>query len=751
LELDFRYARGAVRLADRDTEGELSGADEVTAVNTAVGVFPILETKRRSSRASARPGLLCLLVLALMSILGPMEAARAEGEDEATLRSRIAAEDLAKVQSQGRLAGLRRVEAVLDRLVLAPPSGEAPSRFGATREVWDAIAAKAGEDQTKRLEALTKIAETMGTHRQEALEAWKQVESETSQPAGTSAANSSSHQFLARPTYLIVAWGMFAFSVSMLLTAHQGRTRIRRRLRSMGASIVLVAVGLSLLASGCRRTEQADDDAQAAETSAREKLLTDLNSRLNLAKKDARKIGREADEAEKKVQEKQEEVTRGRLQALLPLDPPERLEELARKEAQTQEKLRRAIVDAAVTVALVGDTNHRLETLTKVESDRRMAVAKERQGELVVAGARIGLCLVLFVFTLLPFVRVRRQQQKVQDLQANQCPRCLETVQFGELAFDVTTQQGETIKLVECPSCQYQFDDVYRHLPRVAFPTVGILDSGKTRGMITAYERIRNGLLPIRSVLTPMPAQDSAAFDQMIKDHLEQHQHTESTKTDLPSPLIFYYKDEDRLGPSGVLTFLFDYSGEIMVRWLDAVRRRVLLFDGFILFLDPTQVRSSQSRTGYGIDDQIQALLRFKAEMKRVRGITDPAARLEVPIAVCVSKLDRLVVSSEMGSAAESWLRELRKSVSGRATLELIQARSDYLTQALPLIFPGWNVERMLRDEFGNRVMFFPMSPVGIEEEHIRAIDLTHTVRAPFGVLEPLLWLLHMQGYCVFR
>lgn len=65
-------------------------------------------------------------------------------------------------------------------------------------------------------------------------------------------------------------------------------------------------------------------------------------------------------------------------------------------------------------------------------------------------------------------------------------------------------------------------------------------------------------------------------------------------------------------------------------------------------------------------------------------------------------------------------------------------------------MFPGWDVERTLRANFGTRFMFFPLTPVGIEEGELGVESLDQRIRAPFGVLEPLLWLLHMHGYSVF-
>ena len=41
------------------------------------------------------------------------------------------------------------------------------------------------------------------------------------------------------------------------------------------------------------------------------------------------------------------------------------------------------------------------------------------------------------------------------------------------------------------------------------------------------------------------------------------------------------------------------------------------------------------------------------------------------------------------------------------------------------------------------------MTPVGLEESELGVTSLANRTIAPFGVVEPILWLLHMHGYCM--
>ena len=71
------------------------------------------------------------------------------------------------------------------------------------------------------------------------------------------------------------------------------------------------------------------------------------------------------------------------------------------------------------------------------------------------------------------------------------------------------------------------------------------------------------------------------------------------------------------------------------------------------------------------------------------------------------------------------------------------------LQDILPTLFAGSNITKTLEDQFGKRFLFFPMTPVGMEESELGVEDLARRTFAPFGVLEPIQWLLHMRGYSI--
>jgi hypothetical protein len=67
------------------------------------------------------------------------------------------------------------------------------------------------------------------------------------------------------------------------------------------------------------------------------------------------------------------------------------------------------------------------------------------------------------------------------------------------------------------------------------------------------------------------------------------------------------------------------------------------------------------------------------------------------------------------------------------------------------LLFPGWNLTRTLSEQFGNRFMFFPLTPVNLVEGEYGESNLKQRGFSPVGILEPVLWLMHMHGFSIFR
>jgi hypothetical protein len=212
----------------------------------------------------------------------------------------------------------------------------------------------------------------------------------------------------------------------------------------------------------------------------------------------------------------------------------------------------------------------------------------------------------------------------------------------------------------------------------------------------------------------------------------------------IPHPVVFNFRDKDFWGRSSMLVNIFDYSGEVMtdMRVDDYRRRRALEGDGFLFFLDPT----------FPAEPQAKALADFREDLRLVKGVEE-GKEVAAPIALCVPKIDLLrnprYGFPEGDDSIDTFYRRLEEiDPSGESWgLEVLEARSRLLVYLRDTIWPGWQVERQVEELFGGRYLFFPLTPVGLDHPGETELDLQGI--SPFGILEPLLWLLEMNGYPV--
>lgn len=325
------------------------------------------------------------------------------------------------------------------------------------------------------------------------------------------------------------------------------------------------------------------------------------------------------------------------------------------------------------------------------------------------------------------------------------CPRCLtenqlKPIKNGEKTLKLICE-GEVRKGVRCAA---EFTPEIQQRTRLCFPTVGIIYSGKTkwiRSVEKQFERDMTSGPANLSLVTPSNAGK---------------QHTATKADEVPLPIVLRLSDGDMLPPRGQsLVMLFDYGGEMGMRSVtDEPKKRALFMDGFVLFLDPTRTRPRATQPGksLGIDDQIETVRRFKEDL-RAASENMRGDRLDMPVAVCISKLDLLVNMNPLGGRALEFLDKLRDTQDEPISLELIQRRSRLCAEYLTQMFDNWNISQFLHTNFGERFMFFPLTPVNINENELGQTDKNDDVEKrtalPFGVQEPIWWLLHMYGYKV--
>lgn len=346
---------------------------------------------------------------------------------------------------------------------------------------------------------------------------------------------------------------------------------------------------------------------------------------------------------------------------------------------------------------------------------------------------------------------IRRRREK----NANTCLMCLGV---GTLDSETGTSSGNGrgVEYIRCTNtisenpheeCNFHFPALYRDMPKVCFPTLGHPQSGKTHWLGMTYWELSHGNYRSKVQFEKVRSDGSENFDQIVDQILNSRMNPGRTQTDrFPHPVLFNFQDQDRFGKSNVLVSIFDYSGEVTERMTlqDAQRRRALDADGYLFFLDPTK------RSG----EQIKELNDFREDVRVIRKIRSGKA-IDAPVALCVPKIDLLVNESYadrngQGAVSQfySALREIDPSGEG-VSLPIIEARSRLMQQLRDTIWPGWQIEHQIAGLFGGRYMFFPLTPVGLTELGERGLK-NRTVE-PYGILEPVMWLLHMNGYPVLH
>jgi hypothetical protein len=414
------------------------------------------------------------------------------------------------------------------------------------------------------------------------------------------------------------------------------------------------------------------------------------------------------------------------------------------------QELYRDLMIKARTTELLADATLRLDGQARAEASKCVQAAKEvrnlRSSEHL---TKLGICIGLLAGVTLPLGLARARRGKQLDEQRRMCPRCLEKGTLQLVAYDETPEERRPkYALTECSLCKFEIRENYLAQNRLCFPTVGIRASGKTHWMVVLYDLIKNANVPVASDLQKIPSREDERFDQLVRQLLYERGLPAPSVLSLPYPLTFHVHDADRFGRNKTMVNLFDFAGEIRELRidLDLFRQRALLCEGFTFFLDPTQVTPG---SGFDIEDQIQTIERFANDLHAMHRVPTEKP-VHLPVAVCISKFDLLVTQNPIAAQAHELVAELRSTLGMRPTLGLIHQRSHLCARVIPLMFPGWNVEGVLRRNFGGRYMFFPVSSIGLEASELGIDDRTNRTIAPFGVLEPLLWLLHMHGYKIF-
>lgn len=577
---------------------------------------------------------------------------------------------------------------------------------------------------------------------------------------------------------VVIAWAVVVFVAARVLAKRARRVSLRRARRAAVTAALLVLTTVSGCSSG--------PAAGSGDWVAREE------AELVAGTKDATA---EADAATAEADRKWKAAVDGWVKLVTVPGAPETV--VGDGEAQVRTRLRDAARDARLADRLAKEAESDKARLASDRAKLDGLKGDARRRTIAFAVARCMFAVVLFALAIAPYRRALRKEGALVKADAKKCPRC-----FGErLVVEKTgtipgadepardedseeeedeaprqryqrgkqkqpppkrkpaakspTGEGET-GYVECKTCGFRFLRSYQKVRRLCFPVVGVRNSGKTHLLATAYDKVRKQMAPAAATVVPAPSLGDERFDLYIDLILNLKRDAGNTLHDVntpPDPVMIHVRDTDPAGSNTAMVNLFDYSGELVNQKIDVdrLKKQAVKMDGFMLFLDPTQLDGRKG--GITLDRQLAALNEFMADMREARKV-GPGDVIPVPVAVVIPKFDLLVTRNPIQGQSVPFIRkllgEMNPSRPKQTTLGVVQDRSELVEDMLELMFRGVDVRALVESYFGNQVMFFPVSSVSLAENELGVEDLSKRTIAPFGVAEPFLWLLHMHGYEVF-
>jgi hypothetical protein len=552
-------------------------------------------------------------------------------------------------------------------------------------------------------------------------------------------------------------FGVIAVASLLVVVLHDRRHELRRmfnggRARAMGLSKILAAA-LAVLTVLALTTFVLEDHIY-------EWLLTlgatgEISPRQALVQRNA-DLAREVQEL-RTAKEKQERELSGAGRGVNPTNStanaphtplPSSAAEFRREVAEIWTSL--ALLES-LPRAIAADQAELKELRTELDRNTAATLRYLRLRQAIRGGLGVALLVLTAAGGFLFWQGVEQRRRVV----AATCPLCL-----GQECLEPEPAAGvrgpAAVATVKCHNvvsrhpreeCNYAFAAAYRSMQKLCFPTLGVPQAGKTHWLSMIYWELNRGNYPKAVQFEKAKSRTSEDFDILVEEILTSRIGTAATQRErIPRPLVFNFRDRDRWSRSNLLVNIFDYSGEVTADMGvdDYRRRRALEADGYFFFLDPT----------FPTEPQMKALNDFREDLRLVKGVKSGRS-IRAPVALCVTKIDLLANQAYALPGGNDAIGRFYDQLahidpSGESLrLGVLEARSRLTARLRETIWPGWQIERQVHDLFGGRYMFFPLTPVGLDGRG--ETDLSLRTISPFGLLEPLLWLLQMNGYPVLE
>ena len=310
----------------------------------------------------------------------------------------------------------------------------------------------------------------------------------------------------------------------------------------------------------------------------------------------------------------------------------------------------------------------------------------------------------------------------------------------------VCSECGEVMTLRICPDCGFEVeaDELRRGFLSVSI--LGNAGCGKSNYLAVLINQLRGEMCKVYGC-TLYPTGGDRTMN-----HYEQEYHrplyergvcVPSTLQESLNPLTYTLLFERQPDKNVSLAF-YDSCGEKLENQYEmaAVGRRLYSSGGILLLLDPSQIptiRASRKAKGIRVlpTDAQALLLRTVHILRAGLGLSEAEKKIDIPLAVCLTKLDTLYPHLDPASFVAAPSRNLRRPMLNYADISSCNRE----VMALLESWGGGEFVRHVRSQFST-FSFFGLSSLGSQPGSKN--DLTRV--SPHRVLDPLLWLLWRCG-----
>ncbi|MCL2856623.1 MAG: hypothetical protein FWE19_02720 [Oscillospiraceae bacterium] len=304
---------------------------------------------------------------------------------------------------------------------------------------------------------------------------------------------------------------------------------------------------------------------------------------------------------------------------------------------------------------------------------------------------------------------------------------------------------GEVMTLHICPDCGFEVEAEEMRRGFMSVSLIGNAGSGKSNYLAVLVDQLRGEMCKVYDC-TLYPTGGDRTMNYYEREYrrplYEQGVCVTATQQEDLNPLTYTLLFEGQGGRPGrgVGLAFYDSCGEKLEtqQEMAAMSRRLLGSGGILLLLDPSQLpairEARKAKKLPVLPSDAQALLLRTIHIIRA-GLAsgEVEKKIDIPIAVCLTKLDTLYPHLDPASFVGAPSRNLRKPMLNKADISSCNLE----VMALLESWGGGEFVRHVRGQFSN-YCFFGLSSLGCEPGSKNEVDRI----SPHRVLDPMLWLL---------